>query len=133
MYMLDTNICSYVLKNHPSYLRNKFKTTSDLVISSVVYAELCYGIENSDSPKKQQRFEQLEQFIQGLQIIAWDKVAAQHYGIIRAELKRSGTPIGNNDLLIAAHARSLNAILVTNNEREFNRVSHLAVENWLEN
>ncbi len=132
MYMLDTNICIYVLKNHPNYLRNKFNATPGLAISSVVYAELCYGIENSESPKKQLRFQQLELFIQNLPIMAWDKTAAQHYGIIRTELKRLGTPIGNNDLLIAAHARSLSAILVTNNEREFNRVSHLAVENWLE-
>lgn len=132
MYMLDTNICIYALKNHPNQLRNKFNATAGLAISSVVYAELCYGIENSDSPKKLQRLEQLELFIKGLQIIAWDKTAAQHYGEIRAELRRLGTPIGNNDLLIAAHARSLNAVLVTNNVREFNRVPHLAVENWLE-
>ena len=132
MYMLDTNICIYVLKHHPNQLRNKFNATPDLAISSVVYAELCYGIENSDSPKKQQRLEQLELFIQGLQIIAWDKTAAKHYGEIRAGLKRLGTPIGNNDLLIAAHARSLTAVLVTNNVREFNRVPHLAIENWLE-
>jgi len=132
MVMLDTNICIYVLKNHPQKLRHKFNATPNLAISSVVYAELCYGIENSDSPKKQQRWEQLALFIQGLDIIAWDKTAAQHYGEIRVELKRLGTPIGNNDLLIAAHARSLNVTLVTNNVREFNRVSDLAIENWLE-
>jgi tRNA(fMet)-specific endonuclease VapC len=133
MYMLDTNICIYVLKNHSKQLRDKFNVTPDLAISSVVYAELCYGIENGDSPKKQQRFDQLELFVQGLQIIAWDKTAAEHYGKIRAELKRLGTPIGNNDLLIAALARSLMAVLVTNNVREFERVPNLVIENWLEN
>jgi len=133
MYMLDTNICIYVLKNHSKQLRDKFNVTPDLAISSVVYAELCYGIENGDSPKKQHRFDQLELFVQGLQIIAWDKTAAEHYGKIRAELKRLGTPIGNNDLLIAALARSLMAVLVTNNVREFERVPNLVIENWLEN
>ena len=130
-YMLDTNICIYVLKNHSDKLRLKFNTTQDLAISSVVYAELCYGIENSDSPKKQLRWEQLDLFTQSLQIISWDEKAAKHYGSIRAILKRQGTPIGNNDLLIAAHARSLNAVLATNNVREFNRVPDLRVDNWL--
>ena len=87
MYFLDTNICIYVLKNHSDKLRHKFNVTADLAISSVVYAELCYGIENSESPKKAQRWQQLEQFTQGLQIIAWDKLAAKHYGVIRALLK----------------------------------------------
>ncbi|RIZ69197.1 MAG: type II toxin-antitoxin system VapC family toxin [Methylococcales bacterium] len=132
MYLLDTNICIYVLKSHSDKLRHKFNATPDLAISSVVYAELCFGIENSESPKKAQRWQQLKQFTQGLQIIAWDKEAAKHYGAIRAILKRQGTPIGNNDLLIAAHALSVNTILVTNNVREFNRVPNLIVENWLD-
>lgn len=132
MYMLDTNTCIYVLKKHSDELRQKFNATPDIAISSVVYAELCYGIENSDSPKKAPRWQQLEQFTQGLQIIAWDKQAAKHYGAIRAFLRQQGTPIGNNDLLIAAHAVSLNKVIVTNNVREFNRVPNLIVENWLD-
>ncbi len=132
MYFLDTNICIYVLKSHSDKIRYKFNATPDLAISSVVYAELCFGIENSESPKKAQRWQQLKQFTQRLQIIAWDKEAAKHYGAIRAILKRQGTPIGNNDLLIAAHALSVNTILVTNNVREFNRVPNLIVENWLD-
>ena len=133
MFMLDTNICIYVLKNHSDTLRHKFNATQGLGISSIVYGELCYGIENSDSPKKAQRWQQLELFTQNLDIIGWDKEAAKHYGAIRAILKQQGTLIGNNDLLIAAHARSLNAILVTNNVREFNRVPNLAIENWVSN
>ena len=132
MYMLDTNICIYVLKKHSDELRHKFNATPDLAISSIVYAELWYGIENSDSPKKAPRWQQLEQFTQGLQIIAWDKQAAKHYGTIRAFLRQQGTPIGNNDLLIAAHAVSLNTVMVTNNVRKFNRVPNLIVENWLD-
>ena len=131
MFMLDTNICIYVLKNHSDKLRHKFNATQGLGISTIVYAELCYGIENSDSPKKAQRWQQLELFTQNLNITDWSKEAAKHYGSIRAVLKQQGTLIGNNDLLIAAHALSLNAILVTNNVREFNRVPDLSVENWV--
>ena len=131
MYMLDTNICIYVLKNHTDTLRDKFKATKDLAISSIVYAELCYGIENGESPKKQLRWQQLDLFTQQLQIVSWDAGAAKHYGSIRAILKKQGTPIGNNDLLIAAHARSLNTVLVTNNVREFERVPDITIENWV--
>ena len=131
MVMLDTNICIYVLKNHSDTLRDKFKATKDLAISSIVYAELCYGIENSESPKKRQRWQQLDLFTQQLKIESWDAGAAKHYGSIRAILKKQGTPIGNNDLLIAAHARSLNTVLVTNNVREFERVPDLSIENWV--
>lgn len=131
MYMLDTNICIYVLKNHSDTLRDKFKACPNLAISAIVYAELCYGIENGESPKKQERRRQLDLFTQPLQIEPWDINAAEHYGSIRTHLKKQGTPIGNNDLLIAAHARSENAILVTNNEREFERVPDLSIENWI--
>jgi len=130
MFMLDTNICIYVLKNHSDRLRHKFNATQDLSISTIVYAELCYGIDNSDSPKKAQRWQQLELFTQNLDIIDWSKEAAKRYGSIRAFLKQQGTLIGNNDLLIAAHAQSLNAVLVTNNEREFKRVPDLQIANW---
>ena len=131
MYMLDTNICIYVLKNHSDKLRQKFKAIKDLCISSVTYGELCFGIENGDNSMKKARWHQLDIFTQKLLIEAWDEGAARHYGSIRASLKKQGRPIGNNDLLIAAHARSLNAVLVTNNVGEFNRVSDLSIENWV--
>jgi tRNA(fMet)-specific endonuclease VapC len=131
MHMLDTNICIYVLKNHSTQLRNKFKTTQDICISSVTYAELCFGIENGESAMQAKRWEQLDIFIQRLLLIPWDEVAAKHYGNIRAYLKKQGTPTGNNDLLIAAHARSLDATLVSNNLREFARVPKLSVDNWV--
>lgn len=129
--MLDTNICIYVLKNHSDKLRHKFKVIKDICISSVTYGELCFGIENGDNNLKEERWRQLEIFTQRLLIDSLDENAGKHYGSIRAKLKKDGAPIGNNDLLIAAHARSINAVLVTNNIREFNRVPNLVVENWI--
>ena len=131
MYMLDTNICIYVLKNHSDKLRYKFKAIKDICISSITYGELCFGIENGSHHLKEERWQQLDIFTQRLIIEALDGNVGKHYGSIRAQLKRDGTLIGNNDLLIAAHARSIQAVLVTNNVREFNRVPNLVVENWV--
>jgi tRNA(fMet)-specific endonuclease VapC len=131
MVMLDTNICSYILKARPPTLRDKLKTTPNLTISVVVYAELCYGIELSPPHLRAPRYEQLQQFVSLLEILDWNKVAAAHYAQIRTVLKKQGTPIGNMDLLIAAHARSLNSLLITNNLNEFKRVGGLRVENWV--
>jgi len=131
MYMLDTNICIYVLKNHTDKLRQKFKAIKNISISSVTYAELCFGIENGESSRREARWKQLDLFTQRLLIEPWDEEAARHYGFIRALLKKQGTPLGNNDLLIASHARSVNAVLVTNNVKEFNRIPDLTIENWV--
>ena len=131
MYMLDTNICIYVLKNHSEKLRHKFKAIKNICISSITYGELCFGIENGDSSKREARREQLDIFTQRLLIDPWDEDAARHYGFISATLKKQGTIIGNNDLLISAHALSMNAVLVTNNVSEFSRVPDLTIENWV--
>lgn len=131
MYMLDTNTCIYVLKNRSDKLRHKFKAIKNLCISSISYGELCYGIENGDPGMRAERYEELQLFIQRLNIEEWDKEAGFQYGLLRADLKRQGLLIGNNDLLIAAHARSLSAVLVTNNTREFSRITDLTVENWI--
>jgi len=131
MYMLDTDTCIYVLKNHTQKLRFKFKAIKNICISSVTFGELCFGIENGESSKREIRWNQLELFTQRLLIDPWDEDAARHYGFIRALLKKQGNLIGNNDLLIASHARSMNAVLVTNNIREFGRVPDLTVENWV--
>jgi len=131
MYILDTNICIYVLRNHSDKLRYKFKAIKDIYISSITYAELCFGIENGDVNLKAQRWEQLNLFTRRLSILSWDEDCAKHYGSIRAVLKKEGTIIGNNDLLIASQARSLQAILVTNNVDEFQRVPNLIIENWV--
>lgn len=131
MYMLDTNTCIFVLKNRTDKLKHKFKAIKNLCISSVTYGELCFGIENGQSPMREERYSQLDMFTQRLLIDPWDEEAARHYGLLRAMLKREGKPIGNNDLLIGAHARSLNAVLVTNNTKEFSRIPDLTLEDWI--
>ena len=131
MYLLDTNICIYVLKNHSDRLRHRFKATRNLAISAITYAELCFGIEQGVASLRRKRWEQLAAFTRLLLVLPFDEEAGRHYGYVRAHLRRKGRPIGNNDLLIASQARSLGAVLVTNNEREFARVPDLTVENWL--
>jgi len=131
MYMLDTNICIYVLKNRTDKLKHKFKVTKNICISSVTYAELCFGIENGEPLLRKQRWKELNLFTQKLIIEPFGEDAAKDYGLIRASLKKQGKLISNNDLLIAAHARSLSMILVTNNTAEFQRVTSLDIENWV--
>ena len=133
MYMLDTNICIFVLKHRSEKLRRKFKAIKSLCISSITYGELCFGIENGDPNRRESRYRQLESFTQRLLIDPFDEEAARQYGMIRATLKRDGSIIGNNDLFIAAHARSIEAVLVTNNTKEFSRVPDLTIEDWLLN
>ena len=131
MYMLDTNICIYVLKNRTNQLRQKFKASKSLCISSITYGELCFGIENGNHVLKKERWQALNLLIRKLIIEPWEEKAAQDYGLIGATLKREGNIIGNNDLLIAAHARSLDMILVTNNTKEFAKITNLKLENWI--
>lgn len=131
MYMLDTNSCIFVLKKRDEKLRRKFKAIKNLCMSSITYGELCFGIENGAATLRQERFDQLDLLTQRVIIDPWDEEAARHYGAIRAYLKREGRIIGNNDLLIAAHARSIDAVLVTNNTGEFSRVPDLTIEDWV--
>lgn len=128
--LLDTNICVYAInRRNPAVLaRLRGFAAGDAGISAVTYAELRYGIENSTRPEE--NLAVLERFVLPLEIPAFDAEAARHYGHIRTVLKRAGTPIGGNDLLIAAHALSLGLTLVTNNRREFDRVPGLACEEW---
>ncbi len=131
MYMLDTNICIYVLKNRTDKLKHKFKVTKNIYISSVTYAELCFGIENGEPLLRKQRWKELNLFTQKLIIEPFGEEAAKDYGLIRATLKKQGNLISKNELLIAAHARSLSMILVTNNTAEFQRVTSLDIDNWV--
>ena len=131
MYMLDTNICIYLLKNRSDRLRHKFKVVKNLSVSAVTYAELCFGVENSPPPLRGPRREQLDAFTRLLPVEALDEEVGRHYGRLRAWLKAQGQPIGNNDLFIASHALSMGAVLVTNNVGEFSRVPDLTVENWV--
>ena len=130
MHWLDTNICIEVLRHHPPAIQKKLLTIQEIGISTVVYGELCYGIALSHANVQDSRREQLQQFLSLIKIYTWDESAAEHYALIRAHLQKKGTIIGNMDLLIAAHARSIGAILVTNNRREFARVPNLHIEDW---
>ena len=129
-YMLDTNICIYIIKQKPKNVIKRFRNAkvSEIGISSITLSELEYGAMKSVKPE-QNRIA-LAQFIAPIEIRAYDDAAAQHYGEIRAYLEEQGTPIGSLDLLIAAHALSLKSILITNNEKEFKRVANLKIKNW---
>ena len=129
-YMLDTNICIYIIKNKPSWVKEKFSLFSpvDICISSITTSELFYGAENSKYPAKNN--DAFEKFLSPLNIVDYDYKASLAYGKIRAFLEKTGNIIGSMDLLIAAHALSLNVALITNNEKEFKKVKNLKVENW---
>ena len=129
-YMLDTNICIYIIKQKPKDVIERFRQAqvSEIGVSSITLGELEYGVMKSAKPEQNKLA--LVQFIAPIEIPAYDDVAAQHYGVIRAHLERQGTPIGSLDMLIAAHALSINSVLITNNESEFERVSNLKIENW---
>ncbi len=129
--MLDTNICIYLIKNQPPSILERFHTfpVGDIGISIVTLAELDYGVAKSRHHARNRTA--LEQFVAPLEVADFDREAARVYGRIRASLEEKGTLVGGMDLLIAAHAISLGARLVTNNLREFRRVPGLRVENWV--
>ncbi len=129
-YLLDTNIVIYVIKRRPIEVMETFnQNASRLAISVITLSELLHGAEKSSFPEKNLRV--VEDFCSRLEVLNYTAKAAQHYGTIRSVLEKSGQPIGENDLHIAAHARSEGLILVTNNEREFKRVPALQIENWI--
>ncbi|MCU4587956.1 type II toxin-antitoxin system VapC family toxin [Acinetobacter ursingii] len=129
-YMLDTNIVIYTMKQRPVTVKAKFNAVAtQLCISSISVAELVFGAENSQNPA--QNMKVIEDFLSRLQILDYGIESAIQYGSIKAHLRKMGTPIGENDLHIAAHARSKGLILVTNNTKEFERVPALQLENWV--
>lgn len=129
-YMLDTNICIYAIKHKPETVIKNFLShePEEICISSVTYAELMYGVEKSMAVEKNRIA--LSLFLSPITVLDFHASAAEEYGKVRAELERQGTPIGPMDLMIAAHARSEELILVTNNTREFHRVEGLILEDW---
>ena len=131
-YMLDTNICIYVIKHKPETVFRKLQTIhpEDVCISSVTYAELVHGVEKSIAVEKNRLA--LSMLLANMEILDFDVDAADCYGKIRAGLERKGTPIGPLDMMIAGHAQSLGYTVVTNNVKEFSRVSALRIENWAE-
>ena len=130
MYLLDTNICIYAMKNSSTGLTAKLLQTdpADICISSVTLSELEYGIAKSKAPDRNRRA--LYQFLAAVPVLDYDSSAAQEYGDIQAALEKAGTPIGPMDLMIAAHARSCGCTIVTKNCREFLRICGLRTENW---
>ncbi len=131
MILLDTNICIYIINARPPEVLARFHRfrLGEIGISSIVAAELAYGVAKSGSMRNRSA---LEMFLAPLEVLPFDDNAFWAYGDLRAALERQGQPIGAMDTMIAAHARSLDAVLVTNNTREFSRVSGLRLENWVE-
>jgi len=130
MYMLDTDICIYLINTKSPKLAQKITgvASDEILISTITQAELEYGVSKSQNLKK--NAQALAKFLSVFYVVDFDDKAAQIYGEIRANLERNGTVIGNMDMLIAGHAISKGYTLVTNNEREFNRIDGLIIENW---
>jgi tRNA(fMet)-specific endonuclease VapC len=130
-YLLDTNICIALIRQRPAGLLQRLTALEpgEVGLSSITLAELIYGADKSS--QTEQNLAALEQFLLPLELVNFDESAATAYGQIRAGLEREGKVIGSMDMLIAAHALSLNTILVTNNIKEFGRVSGLLLEDWI--
>lgn len=131
-YLLDTNICIAIIKKRPLGVQKKLFHTAigEVAISSIVLAELWYGVELSQKHKENKAA--LHDFLQYVTVLDWPEQAGREYGRIRAHLKQKGTPIGANDLLIAAHSLTLDVTLVSDNVKEFLRVPGLKLENWID-
>lgn len=130
-FMLDTDTCIYIAKKKPPEVLRRFEdlAVGQVGMSTITYGELLYGAHKSLHPK--QTIKTLQQLIALIPSLPIPADAGLSYGQIRCALEKSGKPIGNNDLWIAAHALALDLVLVTNNIREFCRISHLKLENWV--
>ncbi len=131
MFLIDTNICIYIMNDHPPEVIQKFRKigVGNISISSITVSELQYGACKSKQIKK--NIKRLDEFLSPFEILAYDENASNYYGKIRSQLEKQGNIIGPLDMLIAAHALSENLTLITNNEKEFKRVKSLKVENWI--
>jgi len=129
-YMLDTDMCSYIMKRSSQAVLSRLRAVpvTDVCISVITKSELLYGVEVS--PRRMQDLTALKAFLPYVEVLEFPDDAATHYAQIRADLKKRGQMIGANDLFLAAHARSLGLRLVTNNTAEFGRVKGLTLENW---
>lgn len=129
-YMLDTNICIYIIKQKPLKVLKHFRgqAVGDIGLSSITLAELRYGVSKSLHVGKNRLA--LDEFILPLEIADFDERAAGEYGVLRAELEKAGKPIGSMDMLIGAHALALGVKLVTNNTKEFRQVKDLKIVDW---
>ncbi len=131
MYLIDTNICIYIMNNHPPEVIQKCREIGigNIRISTITVSELQYGAFKSKQIKK--NIKRLEEFLGPFEIISYDENASIRYGEIRSFLEKQGNVIGPLDMLIAAHALSENLTLITNNEKELKRIKSLKVENWI--
>jgi tRNA(fMet)-specific endonuclease VapC len=129
-YLLDTNICIYIAKRRPPEVASRFESLrpGEVGMSIITYGELLFGAEKSQHPEPAK--ERLRRFVEFVPVLVLPDESPRHYARIRAELERAGTPIGGNDLWIAAHALASGLILVSNNLREFGRIAGLSTENW---
>ncbi len=130
-FMLDTNTCIALIKKRPQKILKRFRSLSigDIGISIITLAELRYGVEKSQAVEKNRQA--LQEFLLPLEISDFDETSASAYGVLRTALEKVGKPIGPLDMQIGAHALSLDAVLVTNNIKEFQRIQGLKVVNWL--
>lgn len=131
LYMLDTDTCAFILRRSSPTLLERIQAVplQQQSVSTITLAELLYGVQVSS--KKKANRAAVDALVRHMTVIDWSRDAAEHYAEIRADLKRKGQLIGSNDLLISAHARSLGAVVVTNNVKDFGRVKGLEVENWM--
>ena len=131
MFLIDTNICIYIMNDHPPEVIQKFREigVGNICISSITVSVLQYGAYKSKHIKK--NIKRLEEFLSPFEILAYDETASNYYGKIRSHLEKQDNVIGPLDMLIAAHALSENLTLITNNEKEFKRIRLLKVENWV--
>ena len=128
--MLDTNICIYLIKQQPASVLDRFaaRPVGDIGLSAITLAELEYGVSKSSRPARNRSA--LEGFVSPLEVASFDRAATVAYGRLRTMLEKKGQPIGSMDLLIAAHATSLDVTLITHNVKEFGRVPGLRIEDW---
>ncbi len=131
VYMLDTDICAFILRRSSPTLLKRIEAVplQEQSVSMITLAELLYGVQVSSSKKANRTA--VDVLMRHLAVMEWSRDAAEHYAEIRADLKKRGQLIGSNDLLIAAHARSIGAVMVTNNVKDFRRVKGLKIENWV--
>jgi tRNA(fMet)-specific endonuclease VapC len=131
LYMLDTDTCAFILRRSSTALLARIQAVplQQQAASVITLAELLYGVQVSS--KKKTNRAAVDELMRHLTVVEWSRDAAEHYAEIRADLKKRGQLIGSNDLLIAAHARSTGAVVVTNNVKDFGRVKGLEVENWM--
>lgn len=130
MYLLDTNICIYVINHKPQQVFERFRQyqLGELAVSSITASELAFGVEKSGSERNKQA---LKKFLSPLEILPYDEQAVWHYAQLRHDLQSKGQTIGSLDMLIAAHALALDVVLVTNNTKEFECIERLKLENWV--